>query len=209
MSAIPVVAVNNDQFEGDTNDALTTHAAARLLGVSVTTVLNMIDRGQLPAWRTPGGHRRITRGDLDRVLTGQARVTVVANNLNVMVVEDDEFLREAYHDQISSWRQPVDLRLCADGVQAMLEIGRAPPDLLVTDLRMPEIDGFSVVRTLTQERRYAKVDIVVISGLSADEIALSGGLPQGVVHWPKPVPFPLLRGYIDARISRLAKELLR
>lgn len=206
MNGLSAASAANDHLDGDLNVAITTHEAARVLGVSVTTVLNMIDRGQIPAWRTPGGHRRIARSDLDRAIASQPRAVVVTQNLNVMVVEDDEFLRAAYRDQIASWKQPVDLRLCADGVQAMLEIGRVPPDLLVTDLRMPEIDGFSVVRTLTREPRYARVDIVVISGLSADEVAGAGGLPKGVVHWSKPVPFQLLRGYIDARLSRLAKE---
>lgn len=187
------------------NDAVTTHAAAGMLGVSVSTVLNMIERGQLPAWRTPGGHRRIARDEVNRALANQPRA-IATRQLRVLVVEDDDFLREAYRDQFEHWRLPIELRLCADGVQAMLEIGRVPPDLLVTDLRMPEIDGFSVVRTLHGDARYARIDIVVISGLSADEIAQAGGLPKGVVHWVKPIPFPLLRGYLDAKLAGLARE---
>ena len=196
----------NDQIAEESRESVTTHETARMLGISVTTVLNMIERGQLPAWRTPGGHRRIARIDVERAITSQPRTATGTRKLQVMVVEDDEFLREAYRGQFESWNLSVDLRLCADGVQAMLEIGRVPPDLLVTDLRMPEIDGFSVVRTLTSDARYAEIDIVVISGLSGEEIVKEGGLPKGVVHWPKPVPFPLLQGYIEARISRLIKE---
>ena len=153
-------------------NSVTTHAAARILGVAVTTVLNMVERGQLPAWRAPGGHRRIARGEF------------------------------------AGWGLPIDLRLCVDGVSAMLEIGRDPPDLLVTDLLMPEVDGFSVVRTLTGDTRYVGVDIVVISGLSDGEIAQAGGLPKGIVRWAKPIPFGLLRGYLDAKLSRMAKEAM-
>lgn len=207
QNSTPHAAPANSDAPLADGDSVTTHAAARMLGVAVTTVLNMIERGQLSAWRTPGGHRRIARSELDRVLANQRRaVTTETRDLRVLVVEDDEFLLEAYRDQITHWNLPVELRLCADGVQAMLEIGRVPPDLLVTDLRMPKIDGFSVVRTLTGDRRYANIDIVVISGLSADEIAKAGGLPKAIVHWAKPIPFPLLRGYLDAKLSRLAKE---
>lgn len=188
------------------SESVTTHAAARLLGVAITTVLNMIERGQLPAWRTPGGHRRIARSDIDRALANQHRAVKETRDLRLLVVDDDEFLLEAYRGQITNWNLPIDLRLCMGGVQAMLEIGRAPPDLLVTDLRMPGIDGFGVVRALSGDPRYADIDIVVISGLSADEIAKAGGLPNGIVHWAKPIPFALLRGYLDARLSRLAKE---
>ena len=189
-------------------NSVTTHAAARILGVAVTTVLNMVERGQLPAWRTPGGHRRIARSDLDRVLTHQTRTGSQSRNLRVLVVEDDEFLLEAYRGEFAGWGLPIDLHLCLDGVSAMLEIGRAPPDLLVTDLLMPEVDGFSVVRTLTGDARYGGVDIVVISGLSDGEIAQAGGLPKGIVRWAKPIPFGLLRGYLDAKLSRMAKEAM-
>ena len=40
-------------------EAYTTHQAAKLLGVSLPTVVNWIKAGRLEAYRTPGGHRRI------------------------------------------------------------------------------------------------------------------------------------------------------
>lgn len=42
-------------------DILTTAKAAQLLGVSVRTVQLWVESGQLPSWKTPGGHRRIPR----------------------------------------------------------------------------------------------------------------------------------------------------
>ena len=46
--------------------ALTTAEVARLCGVSTTAVINWIKGGKLPAYKTPGGHRRIKRTDLLR-----------------------------------------------------------------------------------------------------------------------------------------------
>lgn len=194
---------------GTATDSVTTHDAARILGIAVTTVLNMVERGQLSAWRTPGGHRRIVRSDLDRALKRPPHTGVQPRNLRVLVVEDDEFLLEVYRSEFSLWNLPIDLRLCAGGVSAMLEIGRMPPDLLVTDLQMPEVDGFGIVRTLTGDTRYAGIDTIVISGLSEAAIEQAGGLPTGVVRWGKPIPFGLLRGYLDAKLSQMTKEAAR
>jgi excisionase family DNA binding protein len=44
--------------------ALTTTEAARMLGLSVDVVVRMIRAGKLPAWRTPGGHRRLDLADV-------------------------------------------------------------------------------------------------------------------------------------------------
>lgn len=47
-----------------TDDILTTAQAARLLGVSTRTAQLWVEQGSLPHWKTPGGHRRIRRGDV-------------------------------------------------------------------------------------------------------------------------------------------------
>src|SRR5258706_16290227 len=48
------------------SDDFTTLEVAKLLGMSVRSVQLMVDRGELEAWKTPGGHRRIARASVDR-----------------------------------------------------------------------------------------------------------------------------------------------
>ena len=47
-------------------DTCTTREVAQLLGMAVRSVQMMVDRGDLEAWKTPGGHRRISRASVDR-----------------------------------------------------------------------------------------------------------------------------------------------
>jgi excisionase family DNA binding protein len=74
-------------------DTLSTSKAARLLGVAVGSISNWIDRDQLKAGRTPGGHRRIAVNDLVDFLHRQN--LPVPPELNpappkVLIVDDDE-----------------------------------------------------------------------------------------------------------------------
>jgi excisionase family DNA binding protein len=48
------------------SDDYSTLEVARLLGMAVRSVQMMVDRGELEAWKTPGGHRRISRGSVER-----------------------------------------------------------------------------------------------------------------------------------------------
>jgi excisionase family DNA binding protein len=48
------------------NDTYTTREVARMLGMAVRSVQLMVDRGDLEAWKTPGGHRRISRVSVER-----------------------------------------------------------------------------------------------------------------------------------------------
>jgi excisionase family DNA binding protein len=55
----------------DTADDCTTVEVARRLGLAVRSVQLMVDRGELDAWKTPGGHRRISRVSVDRWLSAR------------------------------------------------------------------------------------------------------------------------------------------
>ena len=52
-------------------DDLSTIEVAQMLGMAVRSVQLMVDRGELQAWKTPGGHRRISRASVDRWLAGR------------------------------------------------------------------------------------------------------------------------------------------
>lgn len=213
MNAINAPAAPSAALDtGDESPAnVSSHTAARLLGVSVGTVINMIDRGLLTAWRTAGGHRRVDMSSLNQHIIRQEalRELSVRKRMQVMVIEDEEFLRVAYQEVFADWALPIELKFAVNGIEALLEIGRSCPDVLIVDLRMPEIDGFAVIRTLREGRRYDSMDIVTITGLTGQQIEQEGGLPDGVTVWQKPIPFDQLRGFLDARLAAYARTRQR
>src|ERR671922_601342 len=75
------------------SDWLTLGQAAKYLGVAQSTIRKWSDGGRLPAFYTPGGHRRFRQHDLDAFLAGSRGVPVRGTPL-VLVVDDDERLRE-------------------------------------------------------------------------------------------------------------------
>jgi len=67
---------------------------------------------------------------------------------------------------------------------------------LISDLNMPGMDGFRMVRTLRADPRYGKMAIIVISGLDRATIT-SMGLPDDIPVFSKPVRFPELRAKVE------------
>ena len=186
-----------------------------MLGVSVGTVLNMVSRGHLDAWSTEGGHRRIA---MSSVLSHLARrqqktptrpVAEAARPLEMLLIDDDEFLHAIYRDQLDSWHLPIRLRCTNNGIEGLIEMGRSLPDVLLIDLDMPVMDGFAVLRTLSDRPGFEAMDIIVITGLDDTRIAGAGGLPPGILVWHKPVPFLQLRGFIEARLLTLQRAVVR
>jgi CheY-like chemotaxis protein len=89
-----------------------------------------------------------------------------------------------------------------NGFEALVRIGLSKPDLLVTDLRMPEMDGFQMLRHLRAMPELADISIVVVTGLDPVEIEARGGIPEGIPILPKPVPFDRLRDIATVLAAR-------
>ena len=116
----------------------------------------------------------------------------------LLVIEDDPALLRLFERQVAGWGLPVELVTAKDGFDGLLEIGRRPPDLIITDLRLPGIDGFEMLRALRANPEHPAVDVIVITALAPSEVAARGGLPPDVPVFAKPVPF--------AEIERLVRE---
>ena len=177
----------------------TTREAAHALGVSVGTVQLWVESGLLQAWKTAGGHRRVMRDSVDRLLHKNpgpsAPGTAPAagdHRLRVLVVEDDANLLRLYQANISRWPMQPEVELVNNAVTALLTMGRKRPDLLVADLNMPGMDGFNMLRVLRSTPEFDLTTIVVVTGLDAAEMTQRGGIPDGIEVLSKPIAFDRL-----------------
>src|SRR6188472_4369990 len=75
-------------------DWLTLGQAAKYLGVAQSTIRKWSDQGRVPAFYTPGGHRRYRRADLDRFLERSGPGAREQAGPTVLVVDDDDRMRE-------------------------------------------------------------------------------------------------------------------
>ena len=154
----------------------TTREAATKLGISIGTAQQWVEQGLLSAWKTEGGHRRVTRESIDKLLS-VVPVTSLGSGpeagtarLRILVVEDSSNLRRLYDLVISQWPMAPLVTLVDSAIKAIMLLEREPTDLLVLDLGLPGIDGFELVRILKSDKKHANLSIVVVSGMEQLEI---------------------------------------
>ena len=198
-AAITVADFSSEDYCG-------TSYAAKLLGLSVATVQSLVEKGEIEAWKTLGGHRRIALQSLNAYLAKNSpqlsRVdTDPKHRLRVLMVEGDENTRELYRCQIEEWDLPVDCTWMPSALEALMDIASMRPDLLITDLSMPGVDGIEMLKALKRNQQLADMQIVVISGLPAEAIEARGGLPVQAHLLQKPVNFDWLHGYLTALVT--------
>jgi len=184
-------------------DYYSTREAAELLGVAVSTIPVWTNNGLLKAWVTGGGHRRISRQSVSNMLKKKKELSVVQSNdhSSILIVEDSAQQTRLYkkHFEIANLNSSV--YSAADGYEGLLKIGQILPDVIITDLKMPNMDGFRMIETIYALDELRDSLIIVISGLSDSEIKANGGLPEGVHFYRKPVDFENLTDLIRSRVQ--------
>ena len=75
------------------------------------------------------------------------------------------------------------------------------PQVLLTDLRLPGVDGFELIRRLSQHPQLSGMAVLAMTGMSAADVARKGGLPEGVQVLRKPIDLGWLHGYFHALLS--------
>jgi len=189
------------------NRSYSTRQLADLLGVSVQTVQRWVDAGYVKAWKTPSGHRKIDADAADALIasTGAAGAKTAGEMARrVLIVDDDPAALSVLELLVEEALPAAAITKAENGFEALLAIGRATPDILVTDIVMPHIDGLQMLKHVaTQAVRPSLV--IVTTFLTSDELDDAGGLPAGVHYLPKPVDQDafkaLLRGHPAPRGS--------
>ncbi len=180
------------------NDYLSTREAASALGISLGTVQKMVENGVLEAWKTEGGHRRIPTSAIREHLAQRQGEKIHAPTLDVLVAEDNPVFQALYQAALEKWDFPIKLRVVDNGFDGLLQVGSCQPDILITDLMMPGMDGFEMIRRLRSNKDLANMVIVVVSSMEAQQIAENGGLPADIMVYKKPIPLLEIKGYLRA-----------
>lgn len=194
-----------DNPKESAEDFCGTSYAAKLLDLSVGTVQALVKRNELHAWKTGGGHRRISMQSIleyqkQHNMKGHSALAQEAR-LKVLVVENDALTREMFKDMVEQWNLPIDCTVMASGMEALIDISSLRPDILITDLKMPGVDGFELLRTLRANPSFSDIFFLALTGLSECEVTERGGLPEHTVYLKKPVDISWFNGYFVALLG--------
>ncbi len=160
----------------DDSEWLTLGQAARFLGVAQSTIRKWSDQGRVPAFYTPGGHRRYRRADLETFLERSGPGGRPKGGPLVLLVDDDARVRELV--RINLEFEGYTVREAADADEGLAAIDEARPDLVLLDVMMPHVDGWEMLRRMQERHGVGSIPVVMFSG-KADEQAEEKATSRG------------------------------
>jgi excisionase family DNA binding protein len=148
------------------NDWLTLGQAARYLGVAQSTIRKWSDQGRLPAFYTPGGHRRYRQRDLDAFVAGSSGASAPASRTRpaplVLIVDDDPRIREFV--RVNLEMDGFAVREAGNAEEGLAALEAEPPDLILLDVMMPKVDGWEMLQRVRQRHGVDSIQVVMFSG---------------------------------------------
>lgn len=114
----------------------------------------------------------------------------------LLVDDDDDFL-----DLLSMWLgKKYELDVAHDGEEALAQVGKVPPDLVLLDVMMPRLGGASVCWTLKNHERYRGIPILILTAYASTP---EKQLERADGHLFKPFDLASLEGKIEELLERL------
>ncbi len=123
---------------------------------------------------------------------------------NIVLVDDDRVIQAMVGGFLR--RGGYVVRVASNGVQALDLISEQLPDLVITDIRMPELNGIELTSRLRAHYRTARLPIVMFSELTEVEDALVGYSAGADEYLPKPFELTILDAKIRALLRRAAPD---
>jgi excisionase family DNA binding protein len=165
-------------------DWLTLGQAAKYLGVAQSTIRKWSDNGRVPAFYTPGGHRRYRRSDLDNFLDRSGPGGGKQQGPLVLIVDDDPRVRE--YVRVNLEMEGYSVREAGSAEEGLGVLEEVSPDLVLLDVMMPEVDGWEMLRRLQERHGVGAIPVIMFSGKiddnAAEEASARGA--QGFVGKP-------------------------
>ena len=145
---------------------LSTRQIAKVLQVSLVTVQKMVELGELIAWKTRGGHRRILASSLEQQLQRRKRAMRQKTTQNCVAMgifrrsENGQELIEALAD----WQLKVDMEMAVDSLDGLMKAVSIAPDLIFLDAIIPPVEQVHLIHYLSKNKDTQRIPILVDKG---------------------------------------------
>jgi excisionase family DNA binding protein len=158
---------------------ISTKESANLLNISLGTVQKMVESGELLAWKTRGGHRRILVSSLQTILRRCDHLFQQLNQKKPVILGFHRSLN--HHENLSSivsrFQIPFDLEMSLNYHEGLMSAVEIKPKIIFLDSRLPAVEKILIIFYLAQNSQTIRIPLLVnqkFMRLNEQAISLTG-----------------------------------
>ncbi len=182
---------------------LSTRQSAKVLQVSLGTVQKMVELGELIAWKTRGGHRRILATSLDQQLARRKRAMRQKTTQNCIAMGIFRRIENSHEllESIGHWQLKVEMEVSVDSLEGLMKAVSIAPDLIFLDALIPPVEQVHLIHYLSKNKDTQRIPILVDEGFIRLHPGVMGLADENTVgvrsQYPEILQEELQNGLID------------
>ena len=147
---------------------LTSYQVGSILQVNPSSINKWVKDGRIPAFRTPGGHRRFRAADVVAFLSSHSmpipEALAGASVRRLLIADDDAHTLEALRFALAPYQHAVSVTYVGNTVDALVQIGAIRPHMVVLGTKLGNHDGVELCRQLKAAEQTKSVQVVMLAG---------------------------------------------
>lgn len=190
-------------LELDSKPYYSTRTAATLLNVSLGTVQKMVERGELGAWKTNGGHRRILKETVHNLLAlraGKETPVEHAHELDLVVFHPNHQEAQRIQAQLARWGLPLKSTVVDDVIDAVIATVSTHPRVVLYYLEEFDDSELGRVEKLQQFFSSRNVVFAAIASRQSYEHVAQALKPLGTEVFLKTPTLDEIKGFLRAQL---------
>lgn len=120
--------------------------------------------------------------------------------MRVLLVDDTKTLLSLVQIYLMGWG--LEFTVAGDGLEGLAKCRAERPDLVITDVRMPRMDGFELCAAIRADPEYSSTPVVLLTSFGDEASREKGRLVGATAFLQKPITVEALRGVV-AKLLRL------
>ncbi len=186
MSATKYDEIINNNYQNFTNHTIGTNKAAQLLGISITSVKNLVDKQELIAWKTQGGHRRI---DMESIRKYQKKIiksfesSLKSKPLpSINLMAEDTLMVNLLNKAVNQWQEMIDFNIQKSISETYLSFSINTPDILIIQTNMPVAQQIAIILDLNNfiESSEKYISVIFLTNITDITLRLQGKLNSAI-----------------------------
>jgi excisionase family DNA binding protein len=184
---------------------VTTSEAATLLGVALRTIQLWVENGSLSAWKTLGGHRRISKASVEKILADREAALKGLPRKSpltaILIVEPDVKAQRIYKNALTVGAKDLPkVTIVATGFEALQKAIVLKPELIFMPLNLPHMHGPALAQALLDTPGLSPQIIVIAD--SKEALTPGARLPKGCRVLLKPLREAKIQATVHECLAR-------
>ncbi len=122
----------------------------------------------------------------------------------ILVVDDDSKIVDVIKRRLE--QSNYEVITAYDGEEGLDKVQKGKPDLIILDIMLPKVDGYTVCRRLKSDRKYKNVPVIMLTARVLDYDEETGRKAGADSYITKPFDAPVLLAVIEELLSRYTKD---